>query len=79
MDNSSGKIRNRVSGAGRPDTAFYRTAAVCLSVYLILAFVGTCAVVAERIGWETPQGEYYEMETDMTEFEGPQEEIGRTR
>ena len=54
-------------------------AAVCLAVYLILALAGACAIAAERMGWETPPGEYYEMETDMSEFEGPLEEIGRIR
>ena len=37
------------------------------------------SIAAERMGWETPPGEYYEMETDMSEFEGPLEEIGRIR
>ena len=75
----SGKIGNRTSEAAGPDASFYRTAAVCLAVYLILALAGACAVAAERMGWETPPGEYYEMETDMTEFEGPLEEIGLIR
>ena len=79
MDNSSGKIGNRISETGRADVSFYRTAAVCLAVYLILALAGACAIAAERMGWETPPGEYYEMETDMTEFEGPLEEIGLNR
>lgn len=45
----------------------------------MLALAGACAIAAERMGWETPPGEYYEMETDMTEFEGPLEEVGRIR
>ena len=45
----------------------------------MLALAGACSIAAERMGWETPPGEYYEMETDMTEFEGPLEEIGRIR
>ncbi|HJA92943.1 MAG TPA: hypothetical protein H9717_07475 [Candidatus Eisenbergiella merdipullorum] len=79
MNGISGKIGNRATGAGRSDAEFYRTAAVCLAVYLILALVGACSIAAERMGWETPPGEYYEMETDMTEFEGPLEEIGLIR
>lgn len=79
MKQISGKIGNRTSETVGPDASFYRTAAVCLAVYLMLALAGACAIAAERMGWETPPGEYYEMETDMTEFEGPLEEIGRIR
>ena len=79
MKQISGKIGNRTSETAGPDASFYRTAAVCLAVYLMLALAGACAIAAERMGWETTPGEYYEMETDMTEFEGPLEEIGRIR
>lgn len=79
MDRISTKNGNRTSETAGPDASFYRTAAVCLAVYLILALAGACAIAAERMGWETPPGEYYEMETDMSEFEGPLEEIGRIR
>lgn len=79
MKQISGKIGNRTSETAGPDASFYRTAAICLAVYLMLALAGACAIAAERMGWETPPGEYYEMETDMTEFEGPLEEIGRIR
>ncbi len=79
MDRISTKNGNRTSETARPDASFFRTAAVCLAVYLILALAGACAIAAERMGWETPPGEYYEMETDMSEFEGPLEEIGRIR
>lgn len=79
MKQISTEIADRTSEAAGPDASFYRTAAVCLAVYLILALAGACAVAAERMGWETPPGEYYEMETDMTEFERPLEETGRLR
>ena len=79
MDRISTKNGNRTSETAGPDVSFGRTAAVCLAVYLILALAGACAIAAERMGWETPPGEYYEMETDMTEFEGPLEEVGRIR
>ncbi|HJD30604.1 MAG TPA: hypothetical protein H9912_01545 [Candidatus Eisenbergiella stercorigallinarum] len=79
MKQSSTKTGNQTSETAGPDTAFYGTAAVCLAVYLILALAGACAIAAERMGWETPPGEYYEMETDMTELEGTLEEIGRIR
>lgn len=79
MKQISGKIGNRTSETEGFDASFYRTAALCLAVYLMLALAGACAIAAERMGWETPPGEYYEMETDMTEFEGPLEEIGLNR
>ena len=79
MKQISTKIENQTAKTAEPDVSFGRTAAVWLAVYIILALAGACAIAAERMGWETPPGEYYEMETDMSEFEGPLEEIGRIR
>ena len=69
MDRFERKAAHAVEETQRFDPEYWKTAAVCLAVYLILALAGAGAAAAERAGWETPPGEYYEMETDMTEFE----------